>query len=314
MMESLPDELQCAIASLLPTTTDLAAYRLVGKRFAHIGAESLFERFECGPNTSTLTRLHHLLQSPLGRCVKTIDYKGTPAFHDPMTPHGHAFDVQVFEKVVKGFGQQLRTLWVPNIRPEVFAEAVDEEFVLVCKRLTCLTLCFDRPPQQTSRRTARLKQDLEKKLCRILRGLGNVDDLTLHLDDSLGESGSVERLHRLSDVIPMECVWSNLRRFEIYAFVTTPKDLVHLLKAHKDTLRCVHLDHIVLNLREGEDGGRAWREVFEVLRGMEELDHGTVLARDGKGEREAWMIKGSSGRDVVIMTNLRPELAGGVEE
>jgi hypothetical protein len=314
-MDSLPNELQCSIASHLSTTIDIAAYRLVSKRFASLGAPSLFENFTCSPTPSTLSRLHHILQSPYAKHIKTIDFESQAAF-SPRNSEEHALEVDVFGNVVKRCGQRIRTLWVTYVRCEVFVEAVDDEFIQACTKLTYALLFFDALPYQTSRRhTVAFNKRLGKKIRCLLGEAKDLEDITLHFDNSFSHGWGKERLNGLEHFWPADNVWPALLRLNILAFATTPQDLVQLLKRHKDTLRCVHLEDIWLDLGDGDDEKGVWREVFGVLAEIGELEHGVMRKRDVESVKEVWMLK-VGGREVEIQTNLSRYLVDGpsVEE
>jgi hypothetical protein len=309
-MNSLPTELHIAIASHL-TPPSLANYRLTNKRATIIGAEIIFQTFTCRLTPATLERMHHILASPHARFVHKISYDGSGGDDE----HRER-EMRVFSLLLRGFreseSERVKCLEAQNLSLSAFSPRIrkgDKGFFPCITWLTHVSLSFTSHACNPVTPANRLRK--------FLRGLSDLRELGLRFCGELFWKEGYG--YRLSEVIDVGHVWSQLKKLEIGHVHVCEWDLTTLLRNHKGSLEFVSLECVALDV-EGEWKERAWRNVLGVLEECERLWGACIeeVIRQGEEEdasgvenREVGECKVRVGeREVGIRTNLGKCLEG----
>jgi hypothetical protein len=308
-MNSLPTELQIAIASHLDDPTAIANYRLTNKRAAHIGAEFLFQVFTCRVSTATLDRMKHILASKYARFVHTIDYDGDGG-DDARREH----EMKVFASMLRNFGPRIAHLRATHLSLSAFSPRIrpgDPGFWVATSGLTTVELAFvyyEYNPVVP-----------QNRLRKFTRGLERLSEVRLRLCKE--RFWNMNYAYGLGKVIDVTWTWPQLRKMEVGHVHVCGKDVVMLLRNHKATLESAELRCVALDVIKWDDRMRAWRNIWGTLGEMEKLQGGYVeeevrLSEEedasalGNGEIRDWRVKAGGEREVVIRTNLGKYLEG----
>ncbi|KAF2818791.1 hypothetical protein CC86DRAFT_460922 [Ophiobolus disseminans] len=91
-MTPLPDELHLMILSFIDPrdwhVSKYGNYRLVAKKYAHVGAQVMFESFQFRPTVRALERMENILGVGLGKYFKMLDYEGEVREEEGEEGHG----------------------------------------------------------------------------------------------------------------------------------------------------------------------------------------------------------------------------------
>lgn len=321
-MESLPDELNCMIASHLDTATDCGNYRLVSQRFARLGAAELFHYFPFGNGTpsSAISRMQSLTASPhLVKHVKGLDFAEEHE-DDDATHRRNKTNCRALATIASVFsdaGAKIEVLQAQRLRFDFFAPQHDlTAFILASQHLKDVHLGFDKLSRAAL--TPRPLADIEKRIHGFLGKLENLEVLAIWFEEEDFRGWAPG--HHLRNIVPLTRTWRRLRSLELHHCWVDGRDLITFLQNHEETgtLACVHLSG--LGIREvggGGDGGEEkkkgekWRAVFEQI-GKMGLRHGDVCEGDSWAKEgvEEWVVRGEGG-EVGIRTDLRRYLEGG---
>jgi hypothetical protein len=316
-MEDLPDELHLMILSFLEPevwrATKFSNYRLVSRRFAHIGGQYMFETFQFRPTKAAKERMETIVQAGLARWIKVLDCGGK------LDDKPEDTNENVFKEIVTGFstaGSPIQHLAAQNMSASTF-QADDMPLSIRTKLIE-----LDLHIRATSGGPPEVNMP---SFSAIVESLTQLEELYLifgHGNDWWGWS----RAPRIWDLLPLEPFkWEKLRMISLHHLSVTSDAVVGLLQAHSVTLCWFQFQGFHMLQPDGtedmdEDVDRprewcekAWRSVFAQIGKMEKLLHGEIYQGD------AFSVKGwkvpvdCDGRKVVIKTDLVKWLEGGKE-
>ncbi|KAH7078636.1 hypothetical protein BKA63DRAFT_248492 [Paraphoma chrysanthemicola] len=321
-MNALPDELQCVIASfLLPT--DCANYRLIGKRYANIGAEPLFSTFRFNASERSYKRFTpHLNPSILPyaqiESVRTLEYTGDPYEDDEIPFHDGSCETRMLFEALIAFasaGVPIATLRARELVIGAFAE--DNWMWHVsrgCRSVTTAEIQLSSPANYRNWPNCFQK---DNNLKEFFEGFSNVTSMRLSF-------GPEDRLYRppsfylLDTITPPQHVWPALTRLTLVCTClrVQVRALEEFVAPHRRRLRCLELRQLSTYSEEAtetEDWGeqqertrKYWRGILNTFEGFEQLIRGCVLEASnvGKEQCQSWTVVTAGGK-VDIQTNVR---------
>lgn len=318
-MESLPDELNCMIASYFDNGTDSGNFRLTSKYCARVGAETHFENFPFGHGTfdDAITRMQNLASSPFVKLIKSLDYDQMP---EPTTSDERRDQARLLTRIARGFwaaGAPIELLQAQRLSfaffsDEFSSEGVSDDFATTCSGVKDLSLSFIADPQVVRNRQRHAVKRTEVNLRGYMEKLEHLERLSVSYEEwDFKRTG-----HCLKDIVPLGRKWKRLRSIQLDWMYVDGQDLVEIMRNHADTLTCVHFSGMALRSTlehdgRGESRAQQWKKVFEQI-GKMSLNHGCVFEgyRWVNEEESEWVVKGDGGREVMIKTDLLKYLKG----
>ncbi|KAH7073156.1 hypothetical protein FB567DRAFT_194177 [Paraphoma chrysanthemicola] len=316
-MDALPDELQCVVASFLPPT-DCASYRLIGKRFANIGAEVLFSTFRFNASWRSYERFSTRLILLYAKYVRTLQYLGYPYPDDEFPCGNSSIEEQTLWQALIAFASADIPITTLRARELVIGAFSEDNFLShvtqVCASVTTAEIQLSSPADY---RNSPISYQTQLNLVGFLGGLWNVTNLRLSF-------GPEDRLFRpksfyvLDTITPPQHVWPSLTSLSLVCtcLLVQVSALEELLAPHRRRLQCLELRE--LSTYSGEDTEveewgiqqeqrrKYWRGIVDVFEGFEQLIRGCVLEASHVGEEQckSWTVV-TAGGEVDIKTNVR---------
>lgn len=298
ILEDLPYELICMIASYLGGGVDTANWRLTSKHFGRIVAEAHFQVFPVSNGTNrTILRRVRAMSSQMAKHVRVLEYDGEKSNPTEVYSSHHP-PSELLCQAAQGLsdaGSPLKILWAQRLRFDFFASRSQvDTFAHACANLRELSLNFRGPAPRSSARPD--AQRAEENFRTFLTRLNNVDTLSLIFRDT----GLVHNSHRLRDVLPLAHAWPCLHTLRVYGLYFTAPD-VEVLRNHAKGLMYVHFRSMDLsNPKVLAQSSEASDEEYDSGSDYGSDEVAEMLAREEKS-RDGWIEV----IDQVAMMNLR---------
>lgn len=323
-LTSLPDELQVLILSFLDPhewrATKFANYRLTCRRFAAIGAQSMFESFQFYPTNTSKDRLKAIANSKYKKMVNTVDYDGEVKDKEGLVVETDiSTGINLFRKAVEIFAPTLKVICALNLhRALVNPLVLTPTFVEACMNLTNLDLHFTYGPNSALAHPGLFDAPQLRSFVERLERLE-------HVMLGFGENGKWNCDKSWTDpprILPLRLNCPKLHCIHLKFMTATEPDLLSFLAHLPPTVRDLGFDGLKLVSHDptkvwanrADWHPAAWKRVFQQIGLMSGLEQGRVytLGVDPWEDNAAWTIQmeGEAGkRDVEIKTHLVEWLA-----